>query len=39
MNRFVILSAEEKHEIFQAVSISKGLRPEIVKKIFGFALC
>lgn len=39
MNRFLKLSGEEKREVFQAVSFSMGLRPDIVEKDFGFALC
>ncbi len=34
MNRFVKLSPEEKREVFQAVSVSMGLRPEIIEKDF-----
>lgn len=34
MNRFLKLSGEEKREVFQAVSLSMGLRPDIVEKDF-----
>ena len=34
MNRFLYFSNEEKREVFQAVSLSMGLRPDIVEKDF-----
>lgn len=34
MNRFLKLSGEEKREVFQAISFSMGLRPDIVEKDF-----
>lgn len=34
MNRFLDLSSEEKREVFQAVSLSMGLRSDIVEKDF-----
>ena len=34
MNRFLKLSGEEKGEVFQAVSLSMGLKPDIVEKDF-----
>ena len=34
MNRFLKLSGEEKREVFQAVSLSLGLRPDIIEKDF-----
>jgi len=34
MNRFLKLSGEEKREVFQAVSLSMGLRSDIVEKDF-----
>lgn len=34
MNRFLGFSSEEKREVFQAVSLSMGLRPDIVEKDF-----
>lgn len=34
MNRFLKLSGEEKREVFQAVSLSMGLRPDIIEKDF-----
>jgi len=34
MNRFLKLSGEEKREVFQAVSLSMGFRPDIVEKDF-----
>lgn len=34
MNRFLKLSGEEKREVFQAISLSMGLRPDIVEKDF-----
>lgn len=34
MNRFLKFSGEEKREVFQAVSLSMGLRPDIVEKDF-----
>lgn len=34
MNRFFKISGEEKKEVFQAVSLSMGLRPDIVEKDF-----
>ena len=34
MNRFLNLSSEEKREVFQAVSLSMGLRVDIVEKDF-----
>ena len=34
MNRFLKISGEEKKEVFQAVSLSMGLRPDIVEKDF-----
>jgi len=34
MNRFLKLSGEEKREVFQAASLSMGLRPDIVEKDF-----
>ena len=34
MDRFLKLSGEEKREVFQAVSLSMGLRPDIVEKDF-----
>lgn len=34
MNRFLDFSNEEKREVFQAVSLSMGLRPDIIEKDF-----
>ena len=34
MNRFLKLSCEEKREVFQAVSLSMGLKSDIVEKDF-----
>lgn len=34
MKRFAILSADDRKEVFQAVSTEKGLRPEIIEKDF-----
>jgi hypothetical protein len=34
MNRFLKLSGEEKGEVFQTVSLSMGLKPDIVEKDF-----
>lgn len=34
MNRVACLSSDERRELFQAVSVSRGLRPDIVEKDF-----
>ena len=34
MRKFASLLPEERKEVFQAVSVKKGLRPEIIEKDF-----
>lgn len=34
MHGFARLSSEERKEVFQAVSVSRGLRPDIIEKDF-----
>ena len=31
MKKFILMSDEEKREVFQAVSFSKGMRPDIIE--------
>ena len=34
MQKFILMTSEEKKEVFQSVSYSMGMRPDIIEKDF-----